>query len=99
MSAATAPGWRSQRSRLVRGRVWANLIAKPYLVVIDPATGEVVDIVDARMIRPGHPDTEKAKQIALSGAARMTKPAEPMSMQSHIGGSTVRYQWSGRHSS
>jgi glutaminyl-peptide cyclotransferase len=30
------------------GRVWANLLGRPYLVGIDPDSGEVVDIVDAR---------------------------------------------------
>jgi len=31
------------------GRVWANILARPYLAGIDPASGEVVDIVDAHL--------------------------------------------------
>ena len=30
------------------GRVWANVAPRPYLAGIDPDTGEVVDVVDAR---------------------------------------------------
>jgi len=31
------------------GRIWANILARPYLVGIDPGTGEVTDIVDAHL--------------------------------------------------
>ena len=31
------------------GRVWANIITRPYLAGIDPASGEVTDIVDAHL--------------------------------------------------
>ena len=31
------------------GRVWTNILARPYLAGIDPASGEVVDIVDAHL--------------------------------------------------
>jgi glutaminyl-peptide cyclotransferase len=36
------------------GRVWANVFARPYLLGIDPDSGEVVDIVDARAARERH---------------------------------------------
>jgi glutaminyl-peptide cyclotransferase len=36
------------------GRVWANIAPRPYLAGIDPGTGEVVDIVDARPAAERH---------------------------------------------
>ena len=36
------------------GRVWANVAPRPYLAGIDPDTGEVVDIVDARAATERH---------------------------------------------
>jgi glutaminyl-peptide cyclotransferase len=36
------------------GRVWANVAPRSYLAGIDPASGEVVDIVDARPVRERH---------------------------------------------
>lgn len=36
------------------GRVWANILGRPYLAGIDPASGEVVDIVDARAANERH---------------------------------------------
>jgi glutaminyl-peptide cyclotransferase len=36
------------------GRVWANIALRPYLAGIDPASGEVVDIVDARAASERH---------------------------------------------
>jgi glutamine cyclotransferase len=36
------------------GRVWANVAPRPYLAGIDPDTGEVVDIVDARPAAERH---------------------------------------------
>jgi glutaminyl-peptide cyclotransferase len=36
------------------GRVWANVAPRPYLAGIDPDTGEVVDIVDARAAGKRH---------------------------------------------
>jgi glutamine cyclotransferase len=35
-------------------RVWGNVIGMPYLVGIDPESGDVTDIVDARAIRERH---------------------------------------------
>jgi glutaminyl-peptide cyclotransferase len=37
-----------------RGRVWANLFGHPYLAGIDPESGEVTDVVDARPARERH---------------------------------------------
>ena len=36
------------------GRVWANLLGRDALAGIDPATGEVTDVVDARAARERH---------------------------------------------
>jgi glutamine cyclotransferase len=36
------------------GRVWANVFGRAYLLGIDPDSGEVVDIVDARPARERH---------------------------------------------
>ena len=36
------------------GRVWANVAPRPYLAGIDPVSGEVVDIVDARAAGERH---------------------------------------------
>ena len=36
------------------GRVWANVAPRPYLAGIDPGSGEVVDIVDARAAAERH---------------------------------------------
>jgi glutaminyl-peptide cyclotransferase len=36
------------------GRVWANIAPRSCLAGIDPASGEVVDIVDARAVRERH---------------------------------------------
>jgi len=36
------------------GRVWANVAPRPYLAGIDPDSGEVVDIVDARAAAERH---------------------------------------------
>jgi glutamine cyclotransferase len=36
------------------GRVWANVAPRPYLAGIDPDTGEVVDVVDARAAGERH---------------------------------------------
>jgi glutaminyl-peptide cyclotransferase len=36
------------------GRIWANLLGRDYLAGIDPVSGEVTDIVDARQARERH---------------------------------------------
>jgi glutamine cyclotransferase len=40
------------------GRIWANVAQRPYLAGIDPATGEVVDIVDAKPAAERHRDPD-----------------------------------------
>jgi glutamine cyclotransferase len=35
----------------VKGRVYANILSEDYIVVIDPTTGNVVEAVDARILR------------------------------------------------
>jgi glutaminyl-peptide cyclotransferase len=36
------------------GRIWANVAGRPYLAGIDPDSGEVTDVVDARRARERH---------------------------------------------
>lgn len=52
------------------GRVWANILGRPYLVGIDPASGEVTDIVDARAAAERHRDPQAVLNgiTALPGA-------------------------------
>jgi glutaminyl-peptide cyclotransferase len=53
------------------GRIWANILPKPYLAGIDPASGEVTDVVDARAVRewfPGDPDAVMNGVAALPAA-------------------------------
>ena len=40
------------------GRIWANIAQRHYLAGIDPATGEVVDIVDAKPAMERYRDPE-----------------------------------------
>ena len=51
------------------GRVWANILGRPYLAGIDPDSGEVVDIVDAHLGRERHRDDPQA---VLNGTAAIT---------------------------
>jgi glutaminyl-peptide cyclotransferase len=55
------------------GRVWANIALRPYLAGIDLATGEVVDIVDARAATERHWGDPEA---FLNGIAALPWPAE-----------------------
>ena len=52
------------------GRVWANILARPYLAGIDPGSGEVVDIVDAHLGERhwGDPQAVLNGTAALPGA-------------------------------
>jgi len=53
------------------GRIWANIWPKPYLAGIDPASGEVTDVVDARAVRerlPADPDAVMNGVAALHAA-------------------------------
>jgi glutaminyl-peptide cyclotransferase len=55
------------------GRVWANVIGRPYLAGIDPASGEVTDIVDAHLGREHH---RGDPQAVLNGIAAMAGAGE-----------------------
>jgi glutamine cyclotransferase len=53
------------------GRVWANLLGKRYLVGIDPGSGEVTDLVDAKAVQErhwGNPEAVLNGVAALPGA-------------------------------
>ncbi len=53
------------------GRIWANIWTKPHLAGIDPASGEVTDVVDARLALerfPGDPDAVMNGVAALPAA-------------------------------
>jgi glutaminyl-peptide cyclotransferase len=52
------------------GRVWANVIARPYLAGIDPGSGEVTDIVDAHLGEHHWGDP----QAVLNGIAAVPGP-------------------------
>jgi len=53
-------------------RIWANILAKPYLAAIDPASGEVTDIVDARAARERHRD----RDAVMNGIGVLAAPGE-----------------------
>ncbi|MGH3274768.1 MAG: glutaminyl-peptide cyclotransferase, partial [Streptosporangiaceae bacterium] len=55
------------------GLVWANVLARPYLAGIDPASGEVVEIADARKASERHWGDPQA---IMNGVAAMPRPAE-----------------------
>lgn len=55
------------------GRVWANLLGKRYLVGIDPGSGEVTDIVDAKAVMEHHWGDQEA---VLNGVAALPDPGE-----------------------
>jgi glutaminyl-peptide cyclotransferase len=55
------------------GRVWANILDRPCLVGIDPASGEVTDIVDAR---PVMERLHHGSQAVLNGVAWLGEPGE-----------------------
>jgi glutaminyl-peptide cyclotransferase len=55
------------------GRVWANLLGKRYLVGIDPGSGEVTDIVDAKAVMERHWGDPEA---VLNGVAALPGPEE-----------------------
>ena len=54
------------------GTVWANVAGTHYLAGIDPASGEVTDIVNARPAAERHPDP----QAILNGIAALPEPGE-----------------------
>jgi glutamine cyclotransferase len=54
------------------GTVWANVAGTHYLAGIDPASGEVTDIVDARPAAERHPDP----QALMNGIAALPAAGE-----------------------
>jgi glutaminyl-peptide cyclotransferase len=58
------------------GRVWANILARPYLAGIDPGSGEVVDIVHAHLGGPGGEHHWGDPQAVLNGIAAMAGAGE-----------------------
>jgi glutaminyl-peptide cyclotransferase len=54
------------------GRIWANVAQRHYLAGIDPASGEVVDIVDAKPAGERHRDPE----AILNGITALPTPGE-----------------------
>jgi len=55
------------------GRVWANLFGKRYLVGIDPGSGAVTDIVDAKAVMERHWGDREA---VLNGVAALPGTGE-----------------------
>jgi glutaminyl-peptide cyclotransferase len=55
------------------GRVWANVLGRPWLLGIEPASGEVVDVVDARAVMERHRDDPEA---VLNGIAALPATGE-----------------------
>jgi glutamine cyclotransferase len=55
------------------GRVWANILARPCLAGIDPASGEVTDVVEARLSGEHH---RGDPQAVLNGIAPLPGGAE-----------------------
>lgn len=54
------------------GQVWANVLGKPYLLGIDPRTGAVIDVMDARAVLERHNATE----AVLNGVAALPTAGE-----------------------
>jgi glutaminyl-peptide cyclotransferase len=55
------------------GRVWANLAPRPYLAGIDPDSGEVLDVVDARAVREHH---RRDPQAIMNGVTALPGTGE-----------------------
>jgi len=55
------------------GRIWANVWTKPYLAAIDPASGQVTDIVDARAARERFRHDPDA---VMNGISTIAAPSE-----------------------
>jgi glutamine cyclotransferase len=55
------------------GRIWANILGRPYLAGIDPGSGEVTDIVDARRLGERH---WRDPQAVLNGIAALPADGE-----------------------
>ena len=57
------------------GTIWANVAGTHYLAGIDPDSGEVTDIVDARPAAERHPGDPQA---IMNGIAALPVPGEPV---------------------
>ena len=55
------------------GRIWANVLTKPYLAAIDPASGQVTGIVDARGARERF---RRDPEAVMNGIASVAAPDE-----------------------
>jgi len=54
-------------------RIWANVWGKPYLAAIDPASGEVTDVADARAARERH---VRDADAVMNGISALPAPGE-----------------------
>jgi glutaminyl-peptide cyclotransferase len=54
-------------------RIWANILSKPYLAAIDPASGQVTDMVDARAARERH---YRDPEAVMNGISALPSPGE-----------------------
>jgi glutamine cyclotransferase len=54
-------------------RIWANILAKPYLAAIDPASGQVTDMVDARAARERY---HRDPEAVMNGISALPPPGE-----------------------
>jgi len=54
-------------------RIWANVLAKRYLAAIDPASGQVTDMVDARAARERH---YRDPEALMNGICALPSPGE-----------------------
>jgi glutamine cyclotransferase len=54
-------------------RIWANILAKPYLAAIDPASGQVTDMADARAARERY---YRDPEAVMNGICALPPPGE-----------------------
>jgi len=58
----------------IDGKVWANVWMTPFVVVVDPATGNVTSVIDCRALvedaRASHPDIDVLNGIAWDASNR-----------------------------
>ena len=69
------------------GRIWANVAGRPYLAGIDPDSGEVTDIVDARPAKERHwgdPEAIMNGIASLDGAAAFLVTGKGWRFISHV---------------
>jgi glutamine cyclotransferase len=54
-------------------RIWANVLGKRYLAAIDPASGQVTDMVDARAVGERH---YRDQEAVMNGISALPSPGE-----------------------